>query len=169
MGSNGEEEKGGHLTMQPNIELCATPCHKARIGATLQHEESDETIEWIRIMRTIASKFCRRPACTTIFHQFFVSSHDYATDLGHQHKVVHEAVLQMEEESTTVAGQGMGSTSSVPEDARASFDLAAAQNALLQSAADNLQTEQKQLEKVQERKQPGIGKPCEDSENILKQ
>eukprot|EP00971_Amphidinium_carterae_P244307 4850811-Amphidinium_carterae.2 len=49
------------------------------------------------------------------------------------------------------AGQG-ASAPSVVEDANSaattSFDLAAARNALLQSAADSLQTEQKQLEKA---------------------
>eukprot|EP00971_Amphidinium_carterae_P257190 5105949-Amphidinium_carterae.1 len=50
MGSNGEEEEeGGHSTIQPDFELCATPCDEDRfrttVSTTLHPEESDETIE----------------------------------------------------------------------------------------------------------------------------
>eukprot|EP00971_Amphidinium_carterae_P182758 3626708-Amphidinium_carterae.1 len=38
-----EKEEGRHCPLQPDTELC--PCDKARIRATLHHEESDETIE----------------------------------------------------------------------------------------------------------------------------
>eukprot|EP00971_Amphidinium_carterae_P059376 1173861-Amphidinium_carterae.1 len=98
-------------------------------------------------------------------HAFRKHAHESMAEVNHKHGFLQgysgimlgrgeEEEAEEEEESTTMAGQGTGSTSSLPEDPRASFDLAAARNALLQSAADSLQTEQKQLEKVQERKQP---------------
>eukprot|EP00971_Amphidinium_carterae_P080734 1597205-Amphidinium_carterae.2 len=78
-------------TLQPDIGLCATPCHKSRLRTTLHHEESDETIARVRIMETVASTFCRRPPCATIF----ASSPYYVTNMGYQHKAVREAVFQM--------------------------------------------------------------------------
>eukprot|EP00971_Amphidinium_carterae_P138050 2735894-Amphidinium_carterae.1 len=35
-----KKKEGGYLTIQPDFELCATPCHKARIGTTLHHAET---------------------------------------------------------------------------------------------------------------------------------
>eukprot|EP00971_Amphidinium_carterae_P125187 2480551-Amphidinium_carterae.1 len=81
------EEKGGHSTIQPDIELCTTPRDKARFRTALNHETSDETIEWFRILETIALTFCRRPPCTSIF----ASTRNYAAHMGYQHKAVHEA------------------------------------------------------------------------------
>eukprot|EP00971_Amphidinium_carterae_P040178 788595-Amphidinium_carterae.1 len=84
--SEHQEDERRHRQFQPDIELCVATCHKARQRGTLNHKESDATIQWFRILATATIACCRRPPSSTIF----VFSHNHAAELEQRHSTIHQ-------------------------------------------------------------------------------